>query len=66
MFEGEDITGVPAHQRVARGISMAPEGRGIFANLTVLENLEMGAYLPEGPGGDQAAISSAASRCSRG
>ena len=45
MFEGEDITGVPAHQLVARGISMAPEGRGIFANLTVLENLEMGAYL---------------------
>ena len=44
-FEGEDITGVPAHRRVARGISMAPEGRGIFANLTVLENLEMGAYL---------------------
>ena len=43
-FEGEDITGVPAHKRVARGISMAPEGRGIFANLTVLENLEMGAY----------------------
>ena len=39
IFEGEEITGVPAHQRVARGISMAPEGRGIFANLTVLENL---------------------------
>ena len=44
-FEGADITGLPAHQLVARGISMAPEGRGIFANLTVLENLEMGAYL---------------------
>jgi branched-chain amino acid transport system ATP-binding protein len=44
-FEGHDITGVPAHRLVARGISMAPEGRGIFANLTVLENLEMGAYL---------------------
>jgi branched-chain amino acid transport system ATP-binding protein len=44
-FEGQDITGVPAHRLVARGISMAPEGRGIFANLTVLENLEMGAYL---------------------
>ena len=44
-FEGEELTGVPAHRRVARGISMAPEGRGIFANLTVLENLEMGAYL---------------------
>jgi len=43
-FEGADITGLPAHQLVARGISMAPEGRGIFANLTVLENLEMGAY----------------------
>ena len=43
-FEGTDITGLPAHQLVERGISMAPEGRGIFANLTVLENLEMGAY----------------------
>jgi branched-chain amino acid transport system ATP-binding protein len=45
VFEGKDITGLPAHQLVARGVSMAPEGRGIFANLTVLENLEMGAYL---------------------
>ena len=45
LFEGEELTSVPAHRRVARGISMAPEGRGIFANLTVLENLEMGAYL---------------------
>jgi branched-chain amino acid transport system ATP-binding protein len=52
IFEGKEITGVPAHQRVARGISMAPEGRGIFANLTVLENLEMGAYLNR----DRAAI----------
>ena len=49
MFEGEDITGVPPHRLVARGISMAPEGRGIFANLTVLENLEMGAYLVRDP-----------------
>jgi branched-chain amino acid transport system ATP-binding protein len=45
MFEGQAIAGVPAHQLVARGISMSPEGRGVFANLTVLENLEMGAYL---------------------
>jgi len=45
VFEGADIAGLPAHQLVARGISMAPEGRGIFANLTVVENLEMGAYL---------------------
>jgi branched-chain amino acid transport system ATP-binding protein len=45
VFEGEDITGRPAHTLVPRGISMSPEGRGVFANLTVLENLEMGAYL---------------------
>jgi branched-chain amino acid transport system ATP-binding protein len=44
-FDGDDITGVPAHQLVARGVSMSPEGRGVFANLTVLENLEMGAYV---------------------
>jgi len=44
-FEGQDITGRPPHKLVARGISMSPEGRGVFANLTVLENLEMGAYL---------------------
>jgi len=44
-FEGADIAGLPAHKLVARGISMSPEGRGVFANLTVLENLEMGAYL---------------------
>lgn len=44
-FEGQDIAGCAPHKLVARGISMAPEGRGVFANLTVLENLEMGAYL---------------------
>ena len=48
LFEGQDITGQPAHSLVPRGISMAPEGRGVFANLTVLENLEMGAYLVRG------------------
>ena len=50
IFEGEDIAGQPAHRLVARGISMAPEGRGIFANLSVLENLEMGAYLSRDKG----------------
>jgi branched-chain amino acid transport system ATP-binding protein len=45
VFEGRDIAGLPPHRLVAQGISMAPEGRGIFANLTVMENLEMGAYL---------------------
>lgn len=44
-FEGKEITGMAAHKLVSRGISMSPEGRGVFANLTVLENLEMGAYI---------------------
>ncbi|HEY0544442.1 MAG TPA: ABC transporter ATP-binding protein [Pyrinomonadaceae bacterium] len=45
MFEGEQISGMPAHKLVAKGISMSPEGRGVFANLSVRENLQMGAYL---------------------
>jgi len=44
-FKGEDTTGVKAHQLVPRGMAHAPEGRGVFPNLTVLENLELGAYL---------------------
>jgi branched-chain amino acid transport system ATP-binding protein len=44
-FEGEEIGGTATHKLVARGISMSPEGRGVFANLTVRENLQMGAYL---------------------
>ncbi len=44
-FSGEDITGRKAHQLVPKGMAHAPEGRGIFPNLTVLENLELGAYL---------------------
>jgi branched-chain amino acid transport system ATP-binding protein len=45
LFDGEEITNFPPHKIVARGIAQAPEGRMIFANLTVLENLRMGAYL---------------------
>jgi branched-chain amino acid transport system ATP-binding protein len=45
LFEGDDIASKPTHKLVARGISMSPEGRGVFANLTVRENLGMGAYL---------------------
>ncbi len=44
-FDGEDITNQPAHRIVARGLAQSPEGRMVFANLTVLENLRMGAYL---------------------
>src|ERR1700677_2983112 len=43
-FEGEDITHLPPHKIVERGLSQVPEGRMIFPNLTVRENLEMGAY----------------------
>jgi len=45
VFEGKKLNGTPTHQITALGISMVPEGRAIFANLSVLENLEMGAYL---------------------
>ena len=45
IFEGKNISGVPTHKIVAQGICMSPEGRGVFANLSVEENLELGAYL---------------------
>jgi len=44
-FDGASIKGTPAHALVGRGLAQVPEGRKIFARLTVLENLELGAYL---------------------
>jgi branched-chain amino acid transport system ATP-binding protein len=44
-FDGEDITRLPSHQIVARGLCHVPEGRMVFSNLSVDENLAMGAYL---------------------
>jgi branched-chain amino acid transport system ATP-binding protein len=44
-YDGERIDGLPAHRIVARGLCQVPEGRMVFANLTVRENLMMGAYL---------------------
>jgi branched-chain amino acid transport system ATP-binding protein len=44
LFDGHDISKLPAHERVDLGISQAPEGRGIFPGMTVLENLEMGKF----------------------
>jgi branched-chain amino acid transport system ATP-binding protein len=44
LYQGEDVGSLPAHQRLRRGISLVPEGRGIFTRLTVEENLLMGAY----------------------
>ena len=48
-FAGDDITGVPGHKRVLLGICQAPEGRGIFPGMTVLENLDMGTYARKSP-----------------
>ncbi|MBA3233742.1 MAG: ABC transporter ATP-binding protein [Propionibacteriales bacterium] len=45
IFDGSDVTNMPAHERVKLGISQSPEGRGCFPGMTVTENLEMGAYV---------------------
>jgi branched-chain amino acid transport system ATP-binding protein len=57
-FEGEDVTRLASHELVARGMAHAPEGRGIFLNLTVRENLDLGAYLRK----DRAGIAEDAER----
>jgi len=44
LLEGEDISPLKAHEVVSKGVAMVPEGRGIFARLTVSENLDLGAY----------------------
>jgi len=48
-FAGEEITRVPAHEIVSRGIALAPEGRHCFTRMTVRENLELGAHRRRGP-----------------
>ncbi|MEO6125149.1 MAG: ABC transporter ATP-binding protein [Ilumatobacteraceae bacterium] len=45
IFDGEDITNMPAHKRTEIGICQSPEGRGIFPGMTVMENLDMGCYV---------------------
>jgi branched-chain amino acid transport system ATP-binding protein len=47
-FDGDDLTSVPAHDVVGRGVALAPEGRHCFPRMTVRENLELGAYLRRG------------------
>ncbi|GAB6153422.1 ABC transporter ATP-binding protein [Desulfosporosinus burensis] len=44
-FNGENLASIPPQSIVAKGISQVPEGRRVFANMTVIENLELGAYL---------------------
>ena len=59
IFEDRDITGLAAHKSVGMGLVQVPEGRHVFANMTVAENLEMGAYLrkdKEGVNKDRAAV----------
>jgi branched-chain amino acid transport system ATP-binding protein len=51
---GRDITGVAAHKLVRDGLVLVPEGRDLFPNMSVLENLEMGAYLRRGASGLEA------------
>jgi branched-chain amino acid transport system ATP-binding protein len=45
LYDGHKINGLPGHQIVAKGVAQSPEGRMVFPDLTVKENLEMGAYL---------------------
>ena len=44
IFDGQDITDMPSHERPVLGISQSPEGRGCFVGMSVMENLEMGTY----------------------
>lgn len=44
-FKGEDISNLPAHETIRRGISYVPEGRRLFSKLTIRENLELGAFI---------------------
>ena len=44
-YDGHEIVGVPAHKLVGQGLVQVPEGRHVFSNMTVMENLDMGAYL---------------------
>ena len=55
-FKGMDLTHVPGHQRVKMGICQAPEGRGIFPGMTVMDNLGMGAYSRKKRDADQVAV----------
>jgi branched-chain amino acid transport system ATP-binding protein len=58
-LRGESLVGLKSHQVVPKGLAHAPEGRGIFPNLTVQENLDLGAYLRR----DKAGIAADAERC---
>jgi len=48
LFKGEDVTGLPPHLKAARGLALVPEGRQLFSDMSVQENLEMGAFARRG------------------
>jgi branched-chain amino acid transport system ATP-binding protein len=55
-YNGEDVTGMPSWDLLKRGLVMVPEGRGVFARMTIVENLQMGAFLRRDKAGIQADI----------
>jgi branched-chain amino acid transport system ATP-binding protein len=55
VMDGHQIQSMPAHQIVRLGVAQAPEGRGVFARMSVFENLQMGAFTRKGPLGDDIA-----------
>ncbi|MGO3890398.1 MAG: ABC transporter ATP-binding protein [Paenalcaligenes sp.] len=59
LLDGQDCSVMPAHKRVSLGLAMSPEGRGVFADQTVLENLWLGAYMRRA---DKAAVEAAIER----
>lgn len=59
IFEGKDLAKLPPHDMVRQGIAMVPEGRGVFAKMTVRENLELGAYYRNDKDGIEADIENA-------
>ena len=56
IFEGNDITKTPAHKIVSLGMAHVPEGRRVFANLTVYQNLKLGAYTRKDKEGIEASL----------
>ena len=63
VLDGEDVTEMPTAHRIKRGLAIVPENRRLFGPMTVLENLEMGAYLR--PKADLKGSSSGSTPCSR-
>ena len=59
VFEGQHITALPPHRFCEAGIAVVPEGRRLFTGMTVLENLELGSYLPTAKSHRQASLAAA-------